>query len=105
MEKIQVKKIANPITLVEVGFKSGNSFEMWFTDFKIEEDKWSWVTPSQLQRPFKIEQERVEYVIIKDIKDFNDVYEVSPELIEEAKARQIAEAEAKEKTEEVSEEL
>ena len=65
-----------PIFLMEIGYKSGYSFKMWFKDFQMSGDEISWEVPDGAPRPLKIGVDDIVSVIqidIKELSEFDDL--------------------------------
>lgn len=64
-----MKKFKNPVFLLEISYKSGYSFQMWFKEFENNNGIWKWEVPDGSPRPFLLGVDDIVSVIQLDIKE------------------------------------
>ncbi len=66
-------KFEEPAFLIEVAYKSGYSFRMWFTEFEIRAGEIKWQVPQGVVMPVKFGVDDIVSIIQLDIKEVADI--------------------------------
>ena len=63
----------DPAFLVEIAYKSGYSFQMWFIEFEIDDSQLIWKVPPGRTMPILLGIDNIISVIQLDIKEVKDI--------------------------------
>ncbi len=66
-------KFEEPAFLIEVAYKSGYSFRMWFTEFEIRSNEVVYAVPPGVSMPVKFGVDDIVSIIQLDIKEVADI--------------------------------